>query len=202
MALDSERDPLKIRKAFYPIQELLLKRYSPRALSGESLSKQELMTLFEAARWAPSSYNEQEWRFLYAGRESQHWTTFFELLVEANQVWCKKASHLVVVLSRRTFSRNDKENVVHSFDTGAAFQNLLLQATALGLVAHGMGGFKRDEARKVLDIPEEFAIEAMIALGRPGAVEDLPEDMRDGEIPSGRKPLEEIVAEGLFAFES
>src|SRR5437868_1543418 len=92
------------RKADYPIEELLLRRWSPRALSGEPLSEQELCTLFEAARWAPSTYNEQEWRFLYARRDTPQWQQFFELLMEANQAWCKRAAVLVVVLARKTFA--------------------------------------------------------------------------------------------------
>ena len=193
-------DPLSIRNAYYPIEELILKRWSPRACSGELLSDSELMTLFEAARWAPSTYNEQEWRFVYAKRDTEHWDRLFGLLFEANQVWCAKASHLVVVISRESFTRNDKPNAVHSFDTGAAFQNLCLQATAMNLVSHGMGGFDRDKARSELSVPEGFNVEAMIALGKPGSLDDLPEELKEREVPTQRKSLKEIAAEGVFSF--
>src|SRR6266704_1137246 len=128
-------NPDDYRKPDYPIEPIFYRRWSPRAMSGEPLSEQELMRLFEAARWAPSTYNEQEWRFLYARRDTPHWLTFFDLLVKGNQAWCRNAAVLVVVLARKTFTRNGKPNPVHLFDTGSAWQNLALQATILGLVS-------------------------------------------------------------------
>jgi nitroreductase len=188
------------RSADYPIEPLFFRRWSPRALSGESLSESELFTLFEAARWAPSSFNEQEWRFLYATRNSPHWQTFFDLLVEGNQAWCKNAAVLVVVLARKTFTRNEKPNRVHLYDAGSAWQNIALQATAMGIVAHGMQGFDYERARTELKVPDNFAVAAMFALGRPGKLEDLPEDIREREVPSGRRKVQESICEGPFAF--
>src|SRR5438094_993727 len=101
-------DPEDHRKADYPIESLFIRRWSPRSMTGEPLTETELMRLFEAARWAPSTYNEQEWRFLYARRETPHWQIFFDLLMEANQLWCRNAAVLVVVLARKTFTRNNK----------------------------------------------------------------------------------------------
>ena len=193
-------DPLEHRKADWPIEPIFLKRWSPRAMTGESLRDDELMTLFEAARWAPSTYNEQEWRFLYARRDSAHWQTFFDLLAEANQVWCKRAAALVVVLSHKVFTRNGKPNPVHTFDSGSAFENLALQGGAMGLVVHGMAGFDRDRARSALKVPHDYDVEAMIALGRPGTPRDLPEELQKIEKPSGRKKVNEIAREGPFAF--
>ena len=135
-------DPMDHRRADRPIESIFLKRWSPRAMSGEPLTGDELMTLFEAARWAPSTYNEQEWRFLYARRDTPHWQTFFDLLMDANKVWCQRAAVLVVVLSHKVFERNGKPNPVHTFDTGAAFENLALQGTVMGLVVHGMADRK------------------------------------------------------------
>src|SRR5690348_6541238 len=112
-----------------PIEPLLLRRWSPRAMSGEPIDEEELLTLFEAARWAPSTYNEQEWRFLYARRETPQWSVFFDLLVEGNRVWCQRAAMLVVILAHRVFERNGKPNPVHLFDCGNAFENLALQGT-------------------------------------------------------------------------
>jgi nitroreductase len=193
-------DPLAHRKADYPIDSLFLRRWSPRAMSGEPLDEQELLTLFEAARWAPSTYNEQEWRFLYARRESEAWPLFFDLLVEGNQAWCDRAAVLVVVLSHKFFSRNGNPNPVHVFDSGAAFENLALQGALMGLVVHGMMGFNKNKTRVVLDVPDDFEVNAMIALGRPGDLDDLPEAVRQREIPSGRKPVQEFVREGKFSF--
>jgi nitroreductase len=169
-------------------------------MSAAPLGQSELLSLFEAARWAPSTYNEQEWRFLYAKRDTVHWPVFLGLLVEANQVWCKNAAVLIVVLSHMTFERNGKPNPTHTFDTGAAFENLALQGSAMGLVVHGMAGFDRDRARVTLGIPDDYAVEAMIAVGRPGNPDELPDELRQRESPSGRKPVAEIVCDGPFAF--
>jgi nitroreductase len=193
-------DPLEHRTADYPIDDLFLRRWSPRAMNGRPLAEGELNTLFEAARWAPSTYNEQEWRFLFARRDTEHWQTFFDLLAEANQAWCNSAAVLVVVCSHKVFSRNGKPNPVHTFDSGAAFENLALQAAIMGMVAHGMAGFDRDKARSDLGVPDDYDVEAMIALGHPGDPAELPEGLIEREVPSGRKPLREITCEGPFAF--
>ena len=193
-------DPSAYRHPDHAVEPLIVRRWSPRAMSGEPLAERELLTLFEAARWAPSAYNEQEWRFLYARRDSQHWPTFFGLLVEANQAWCHRAAALIVVLSHKVFTRNGKPNPVHTFDAGAAFENLALQGTALGLVVHGMAGFERDKARTALSVPGDYDIEAMIAVGHPGDPAELPPELREREIPSDRKPVSEIARAGPFAF--
>lgn len=193
-------NPLTVRKPEHPIESLFLKRWSPRAMSGEPLPQADLMRLFEAARWAPSTYNEQEWRFLYAHRDTPAWNQFFDLLMEANQSWCERASVLVVVLSHKVFGRNGKPNPVHTFDTGAAFENLALQGAAMDLVVHGMAGFDYDKARKVLKVPEDYSVEAMIAIGLPGDPNTLSEELREREHPSDRKPVSELINEGAFGF--
>ena len=193
-------DPKTNRKPDHPVEPLIVRRWSPRAMNSEPLAERELLTLFEAARWAPSAYNEQEWRFLYARRDGPHWPTFFGLLVEANQAWCHRAAALIVVLSHKVFTRNGKPNSVHTFDAGAAFENLALQGTAMGRVGHGMAGFDRDKARTALRVPGDYDIEAMIAVGRPGDPAELPAELREREIPSDRKPVGEIAREGPFAF--
>ena len=193
-------NPLEHRSADHPIQPIFLQRWSPRAMSGESISDGELLTLFEAARWAPSTYNEQEWRFLYARRDTPHWHIFFDLLMLANQTWCVNATVLIVVLSKKTFTHNGKPNPVHTFDAGASFENLALQGTAMGLIVHGMAGFDRDKSRTDLKVPDDFDVEAMIAIGRPGDPSTLPKELAEREVPSGRKKIEEIAREGLFSF--
>lgn len=193
-------DPLAVRSADHPILPLFLRRWSPRALSGQPLDQSDLDSLLEAARWAPSTYNEQEWRFLYGHRDTPQFALFFDLLFEANQAWCKNAGVLVLVCSHRVFSRNGKPNPVHTFDAGAAFENLCLQAAEMDLVAHGMAGFDQEKARRDLAVPEDFSIDAMIALGHPGNPDDLPEEVRKMEQPSGRKPLAEIACAGRFSF--
>lgn len=188
------------RRAASPIEPIFLRRWSPRAMSGEPIREAELLTLFEAARWAPSTYNEQEWRFLYARRDTEKWPLFFDLLVEGNRAWCDRAALLVVILAHKVFARNHKPNPVHLFDCGAAFENLALQGTAMGLVVHGMQGFDFEKARSVLAVPDDFAVAAMFAVGQPGNPDDLPNEIREREVPSDRRPVTESICEGRFAF--
>ncbi len=190
--------PKTSRKSVYPLEPLILHRWSPRALSGEEFDDTTLHTLFEAARWAPSSYNNQPWRFIYARKGSKYWQTFFGLLGEFNQDWTGKAAALVVVISKTTFDFNGKPSRTHSFDTGAAWQNLALQARSMGLVAHGMEGFDYEKARKELAVPKGYQVEAMIAIGKQGRKEDLPPALQEKEVPSQRRPLNEIMMEGRF----
>ena len=188
----------KIRKVENNINPLFVNRWSPRAMSGEEISHDDLMGLFEAARWAPSSYNNQPWRFIYAKRNTDHWQRLFSLLVEGNKTWAKNAAVIVVVISRKNFEFNEKPAITHQFDAGAAWENLALEATLRELVTHGMQGFDFNEARKVLGIPDSFDVMAMIAIGKLGQKENLPRDLQEREYPSNRKPLEEIVMEGKF----
>lgn len=186
------------RQSPYPIQPFILHRWSSRAMSGEPLTNNELMTLFEAARWAPSSYNNQPWRFIYAKQGTAHWQGFFDLLNEFNQSWAKNAAALVVVISKKTFDYNGQLSRTSPFDTGAAWENLALEASSQGLVAHGMEGFDYDLTRHHLQITDDFEIQAMIAIGKPGKKEDLPVDLQEREFPSDRRALSEIVMEGKF----
>jgi nitroreductase len=187
------------RASEYPIDPLFLHRWSPRALSGEPVSLQDLNTLFEAARWAPSSGNGQPWRFLYARRDTPHWQTFLNLLAPGNLVWAHKASVLVLIVSRTTNEHNDKPALTHRFDAGAAWMSLALQAARMGFVAHGMAGYDSARAGIDLHLPPEFVPEVMVAIGPYGNPEELPEDKRAGDAnPSPRKPLEALVFEGAW----
>ncbi len=187
------------RTAAHPIYPLFLDRWSPRAMSGEALTETELMTLFEAARWAPSSGNFQPWRFLYARRDTDFWPPFLDLLKPSNREWAARAGALVVVISRTHFEGDGRACVTHSFDSGAAWQNLALQAWLHNLVAHGMEGFDYERARRVLRVPEGYAVEAMIALGHPGNKAELSESLQKREKPNNRRPLSETVCEGPFS---
>lgn len=186
------------RKPNYPILPVLLNRWSPRSMTGEGMTDEELMPLFEAARWAPSSFNGQLWRFLYAKRDTAAWEKFYKLMVEFNQSWTMNAAVLVVVISRKLFEHNNKPSHTHSFDTGSAWMSLALEATSRGYVAHGMEGFDYDKAKKDLEIPDDYQVEAMIAIGKRAPKDKLPEDMQKKEVPSNRRPLNEIIMEGGF----
>lgn len=188
----------QMRQADHPVERIFVDRWSPRAMSGEEISDDELLTLFEAARWAPSSMNNQPWRMLCAPRNSPHWPLFFDLLAESNKVWCARAAVLVVVVSKTTFE-SGKPCRTHSYDSGAAWMSLALQGSMMGLVVHGMQGFDYDRARIDLGIPEEFQVEAMAAIGRPGRREDLPEQLQARETPNDRRPLAQSVCEGPFS---
>jgi nitroreductase len=188
------------RKADYPVEPLFVRRWSPRAMSGDPITEREMLTLFEAARWAPSTYNEQEWRFLYARRDTPQWLIFFNLLAEGNQQWCVRAALLSVVVAHKIFQATGKPNPVHVFDSGLAFENLALQGTAMGLVIHGMQGFNFEKARIDLSVPDDYAVCAMFAVGRPGDPNALAPELQEREKPSPRKPVREIICEGKFAF--
>lgn len=185
------------RKSEYKVDKLFLNRWSPRAMSG-AVSRDELMSLFEAAKWAPSSYNNQPWRFIYAINGTKHWDKLFNLLIDFNKSWVKNASVLILVASKKTFDHNGELSVTHSFDSGAAWSNLALQAYMMGLAAHGMEGFDYFRAKKELHLPDEYDAEAMIAIGKSGKKEDLPKELQEREFPSNRKKISEIVFEGGF----
>jgi nitroreductase len=190
------------RRADHPIDRIFLERWSPRAFTGEAMDEATLMTIFEAARWAPSSYNSQPWRFLYARRDTPDWARFFGLLVPGNQGWAAGAAVLIVAVSKNTMrpaGRDaDTPSHSHSFDAGAAWENLALQATMLGWHAHGMVGFDMPRARTELNIPEAYRVEAAIAIGRRGDKSLLPEALAARETPNGRDPVSAFAYEGGF----
>ena len=186
------------RKSNYPINPLILNRWSPRSMTGEALNDDDIMSLFEAARWAPSSYNNQPWRFIYAKRNTEHWDRFFNLLAEGNKNWTKNAALLVVVISRKNFEFNEKLAITHQFDAGSAWENLALEASSRGIVAHGMQGFDYEKAGVDLGVPHDFEVMAMIAIGKKGPIEILPPELQEKEKLTDRKPLKEIIMEGFY----
>lgn len=188
------------RVSGYPVQEELLSRVSSRAFSEERLTEEELMSLFEAARWAPSSYNNQPWRFIYGRRGEKEWEPLFNALIDFNKSWCKDADTLVLVISRKNFDHNNKPSVTHEFDTGAAWMSLAIEAHARHMVAHGMEGFDYAGIRSALKIPDTYSVLAMVAIGKEGDKNNLPPELRAREEPSSRRPLSEILSKGKFNF--
>jgi nitroreductase len=186
----------------YEVADLFVNRWSPRAFTGEEIPDKVLFSLFEAARWAPSSFNSQPWRFLYAKRGTAWFDTFFGLLNERNQMWAKNSAALIVLVSKTTMMVPGRTEAVparnHSFDTGAAWSNFAHQAALSGWSAHGIAGFDAERARTELNIPPEYHVDAAIAVGRHGDKSILPEIFHAGETPNGRKPVAEIMAEGAF----
>lgn len=169
--------------------ELIRTRWSPRAFSNREVAPEELHALLEAARWAASSFNEQPWRFLIAGRaDGEAYRKLFESLVDANRKWAGDAPVLLLTVSKRTFTHNGAPNRYALHDAGMALANLMLQATSMGLSVHAMGGFDHDKARAAFGVPDEYELGAVAAIGYPL-----------GEAPSrSRKPLSELVFSGAW----
>ena len=181
--------------ANWPLLDVIANRWSPRAFSARVPKAEILASLFEAARWAPSAFNEQPWRFLVATKEEpQAHATMLSCLVEANQAWAAKAPVLAVLVTKKTFSHNGKSNRWFHHDAGLALQNLLLQAVAEGLVGHPMAGFDRDRIREIYAVPDDFDPVTAIALGYPGDPQELDDELRSRELaPRERLPLEATV---------
>jgi len=186
------------RKPDHPIHPLILDRWSPRAMTGEPIDDKTILSLLEAARWAPSSYNAQPWRFIYAKQETKHFATFVDILNEFNRSWAEKGALLGVIAARKTFEHNNKPSRTHAFDAGAAWENLALEACSRGLVAHGMEGFDYEKAKKSLHIPDEYEVLAMFVVGKKAAKETLPLELQQKETPSSRKKIAEFAFEGKF----
>ena len=188
------------RTSDHEIERMFLERWSPRSFTGEAMDEATLMRILEAARWAPSSYNSQPWRFIYARRDTPSWPAMLDLLVEGNRAWAKMAAVLMVLASKTTMSPRGTPmpSHSHSLDAGAAWQNLALQATALGWHAHSMVGLDMPRAAAELGIPADYRVECAIALGRRGDSANLPEPVRGMEQPNGRNPISAFAFEGVF----
>lgn len=190
------------RKADHPIDRLFLQRWSPRAYDASCMPEADLMIMLEAARWAPSAYNVQPWRFVYCRREENGWADCLALLDPFNAAWAADASALVFLVSDRWMPANGERSPArsrtHSFDAGAAWAQLALQATALGYQAHAMGGIHFDEIRQRLSIPDNYEIQIALAIGRAADPSRLPPALRERETPSDRLPLSAIAFAGRF----
>ena len=190
-----------VRVREHGVDPLFPARWSPRAFTGQAIPDETLMAIFEAARWAPSCFNLQPWRFLYAKRDSAHWLTFLNLLIPHNQTWAQNASVLGVVVSKTLLERPNVDPVPshsHSYDAGAAWMSLALQAWKLGWAAHGMIGFDIPRTYLELHVPEHHRVEAAFAIGKPAGADVLPEPFASREHPSDRRPLSDMLLEGGF----
>ncbi len=189
------------RQSHHPVDSIFTTRWSPRAFDRSIIPDADLMTIFEAARWAPSAFNYQPWRFLYAKRESADWERFLACLVPFNQGWAHNASVLVYICSDRLMEMKPGQanpNHTHSFDAGAAWVSLALQATMLGYHAHGMSGVEWERVEAELKVPERFRVDAACVIGRVGSPDVLDEKLRAREVPSDRKPVSAFAFAGDF----
>lgn len=182
------------------LHPLLNERYSPRSFSDREVTDAELELVLEAARWSPSSMNEQPWRFLVARKGAAGHIELLSSLNPSNQLWASKAPVLILNMVRRTLSRNGQVNFHARHDLGLALSQLTAQATALCMGLHQMGGFQADVARAAFAIPEELDLVSVIALGFPGDADQLPAELRERELRrSARKPLSELVSYGTLS---
>ncbi|MCQ8894971.1 nitroreductase family protein [Limnobacter humi] len=188
------------RQPDYPVESLILERWSPRSFSAEPVTQAQLMSLFEAARWAPSASNTQPWRFAWALRGDSHWSAFLDFLVPANQRWAQQAGALLVIIAKNSALKRDSTEYAplknHAFDTGAAWANLALQAHAMGLATHAMGGFDAAKVQAYLKVPGHYTVQACVAVGQPGPKQALPDDLQARETPSGRNPVQSFSGHG------
>ena len=184
------------RRADHEIWEYFLRRWSPRSFLETPVPEEELLALFEAARWAPSANNLQPWRFILA-RTPEDVAKFHSFISESNLVWAKKAPAIAAVLSRRIHEERGPIRT-HAFDTGAAWGFFALEAARRGIATHPIGGFDRDKAREVLRVPDDYDIWALIIIGYRGDRDALPEALRPREQPNARRPIESFVFEGAF----
>ncbi len=181
------------------IHPLIKNRWSPRSFDVRSVETVKLQRLFEAARWAPSSFNEQPWRFVAGIKGDETWQKIFDSLNEWNQQWAAEAPVLVLTIGSTRHAKNNKENAIFKYDVGQAVACLTVQASADGLVVHQMGGFSKQKAVEHFDIPEDFVPLTVSAIGYQAAPEKLPADFETLERnPRSRKPLEEFVFSGRF----
>lgn len=184
------------------IHEIIANRWSPRAFDAEkSVSKEQVIALLEAARWAPSCFGDQPWRFIVWNKfeDESAWQQAFDCIVPNNQVWVKSAPVLILACADTLFGHNQSPNRWAQYDTGSAVENLCLQATSMGLVTHQMGGFNSDKTREVFAIPEQYTPMAMLAVGYQGDANNLPEELKAREIAErARKPLGQLFFEGVW----
>ena len=187
------------RIAAHEVDAIFTDRWSPRSFLDKGLTDEQVASLFEAARWAPSCFNDQPWHFRYA-RSQVDRDLFAEALVEKNRLWATKAPLLVYVARRRNFGSSNKPNRHGSFDAGAAWMSLALQARRLGLYAHAMAGFDLKKAHAILNIPEtDYEVMAAIVVGYRGEASSLNQDMASMEAPNNRKAYDEVVGEGVVS---
>jgi nitroreductase len=196
------RKIMNIKKATtdHPIIRILAERWSPYGFADRPVAESDLLSLFEAARWAASSYNEQPWNYLVATKENpKEFARLLSCLVEANQAWAKAAPVLVLGVVSLRFAKNDKDNRAAVHDLGLAAGNLSIEATARGLSVHQMIGILPDTAREAYQIPEHYEAWTAMAIGYKADPATLPDALKERDLaPRQRKPLNEFVFTGLW----
>ena len=185
-----------------PIHDIIANRWSPRAYdAGKKVTQTQIIALLEAARWAPSCFGDQPWRFIVWDKNqyAQAWQQAFDCIVPSNQTWAKDAPVLVLICADTLFSHNQTPNKWAQYDTGAAAVSLCLQATSMGLVTHQMGGFNGDKTREAFSIPAQYNPISMLAVGYEGDPNNLPDDLKARELAERkRKPIGELFFNSVW----
>ncbi len=185
-----------------PIHEIIAHRWSPRAYDPhKTVSQAQIISLLEAARWAPSCFGDEPWRFIVWDKtqDAQAWKSAFDCVVPGNQDWAKDAPVLILICADTLFSHNQKPNRWGAYDTGAAAVSLCLQATSMGLVTHQMGGFDGGQAREKFAIPDQIDLLAMLAVGYEADIESLSDERKERALaPRKRSPLGELFYDGVW----
>jgi len=178
----------------FPIHDLLTRRWSARAFSARKVEKDKLLSILEAARWAPSSRNEQPWRYIvFTDDNPDNLKQAQSVLMESNS-FAKRAPILICAIAKKNYTLNERYNRLHFHDLGAANENMFLESFNQGLIMHEMGGFDIQKAREVFKVPADFEIGIMIAIGYQGENDILPERYREkAHLPRERKPLSQIA---------
>lgn len=178
----------------HSLKELMTKRWSPRGFSEKEVKDEQVNELLEAARWAPSAYNEQPWRFVVGKKGTEKYNKILESLNEWNQIWAKHAPLLILNVAKKEFSHNNTPNRTAEYDLGQAVFAMVLRAVDLGLAAHQMSGFDHDKMMTNLNIPNGFEAVSVIAIGYLGDDSQLPEDMKKMEKRERiRKPINDLL---------
>ena len=190
------------RIADTPVDPIFVNRWSPRSFTDASITLAELTGILEAARWAPSASNVQPWRFVYSLRNDAAWADLAATLAPGNQTWAPKAAALIAVTSHKLMVPPGGSELVnngaHAFDAGAAWAFLALQASQSGWATHAMGGFNAEAAATVIKLPADYAIHCIVAIGRQGDAEALPDALKSREQPSQRRPIADSMIPGAF----
>ncbi|WP_291364143.1 nitroreductase family protein [Acetobacter sp. UBA5411] len=190
------------REAGSKVAPFILNRWSPRAFTPDEMTQEDLLTILDAGRWAPSAYNAQPWRFIYARRNTPGWERFLSWLIPFNRAWAENASAIVYIASRTvTDSARTGEPIEapsHAFDAGAASILIQLQANQNGWHTHPVSGFDKELAHAGLELPEDHVVHAAIIIGHRGPASQLPENLQEREKPSTRIPLDALASEGRF----
>jgi len=184
----------------HPILPVFTDRWSPRAFSDKPVSETQILTLLEAARWAPSGSNLQPWRFIYGIKGEPEFDTLLSLLIPFNEGWAKNAAALIFITSVTSFD-GQRQNITNSFDAGAAWMSLAIQAQSMGLITHGMAGIEYEKAPLVLELSPFLKVEAAVAVGYQGDASSLPDFLQTREAASDRQPLEAMAFKGRFSGE-